>query len=168
MTRRKGLTKANDRSGYAAYRECILRSYGSFDRPSWHFVAEVASRDPYVEIREEMSTFCDVRDDTDVNCDVCFTLIVQPQGLVVRLSMVGPYAAIFAIETGKAELPRVIASFGDCQTDSERSLFRILASNGFIALSEEEMRKRLPLRLVAGEETCSIYAAFFETESELF
>lgn len=74
--------------------EADLRSaYGNFEVPRRHSVLQAVNRDPYAALRLELSAIGELEDDTDDNCDVCFTYFVRGDRLlIVKLSMVGRYA----------------------------------------------------------------------------
>ncbi|MFJ8579659.1 hypothetical protein [Micromonospora sp. NPDC093277] len=129
-------------SVHAVYREQLLKSYGSLTDPVFHFVWNVADRKPYGEVFRRLSSICPVEDDTDINCDVCFTFIVRCERvLIVKLSMIGPYAVVLAFGpdglSSTAEL--VSCSAEDVRGTTEDEVLRVLRDQGFIFVPRDHL-----------------------------
>ncbi|WP_127933410.1 hypothetical protein [Nonomuraea polychroma] len=153
----------------ADYLEFLTRSYGDLDDPKWFFVREAMDRNPYSELFRELSSLGAVIDDTDINCDVCFTFTIQSeQYLTVRLSMVGPYAVVFASGSDGHGPLRLLETASQYGTTSEALIIDIVSRHNLKILSERELRRRIPIRLREGTPDSSLYAAFFEPDSEAF
>ncbi|WP_194858285.1 hypothetical protein [Myxococcus sp. AB056] len=71
----------------------IEAKYGSLDKPRFDFVETTLRKDPYALLREKISRAAEVEDLTDSNDDVCFSYRIRSTdgGLLLRVSMVGPY-----------------------------------------------------------------------------
>ncbi|MFJ2301859.1 hypothetical protein [Streptomyces sp. NPDC087787] len=92
-----------------AYKEFARRSYGSLQRPRYDVISKRLEKDPYRDLLEELERLGEVEDVTDLNCDVAFAWKIRTGefGVVARLSVVGPYAAVFRLhadgyETGES------------------------------------------------------------------
>jgi hypothetical protein len=151
-----------------AFRECLLRSYGDLADPKRHFVGEVVARQPYADILTGLAESGEVNDDTDVNCDVSFTYIARRRRyLTVRLSMVGPYAAILSSGADGLSPFHVISARDQCEDASEQAVFDLIDESGFKILSDGELREKVPIRLRKGGPVSTIYAAFFEPDGRI-
>jgi hypothetical protein len=114
-------------------------------------VARVQLQEPYRELIGALEPIVCLTDDTDVNEDVCFRYIINANGgadenvLLLSLSMVGPYA-IFerAVEDSQ---PVLIFAKADCATTVERSILRLLARHGLVAMSAEHLSFRPDMEL---------------------
>jgi hypothetical protein len=136
-----------------AYLEQLRKSYGDPDAPRRDFALAAADREPFARVRSDLSAIGPVLDDTDVNDDVCFTYIVgQQPPLVVKLSMVGPYAV-------------VLSSRGELLTHPV--LAGVLRKHGFILPSRDILESMVPISFPGRSEPATLYAALFEPEGSL-
>lgn len=58
-----------------AYPEQLQKSYGRLTAPKRHFGREAANRGPFTRVFRELAEVAPAVDDTEVNYDVCFTVI---------------------------------------------------------------------------------------------
>lgn len=160
MPRRK-----TDRRVPAAYVEQLRRSYGSLTSPKFHFVQEVANREPFTRVLDELSELAPVEDDTDTNCDVCFTLILSSLlPLIVKLSMVGPYAVVlFFGDDGLAAQGRLLSpDEPHGMGDVVEKVFEILSNHGFVLPDADSLELPVPIALADDGGETTLYAALFE------
>lgn len=81
----------------AAYVEELRRFYGDLSRPRRDHALDAAKRRPFKLTFDSLSSLGAVMDDTEINSDVCFTFVVELDSvLIVKLSMVGPYAVVLS------------------------------------------------------------------------
>lgn len=150
----------------AAFRESVVRAYGSLTTPSRAFVNDAVSRDPHSELARELARFGDVTDDTDANCDVSFTYIVRrpPRPIVVRLSMIGPYALVLAVAGDNPDAPpTVIATPDDTASQDERAVIELLAHKGFTLLDRETLER--PIRFTMDDaQVVPLHRVLFSPE----
>ncbi|MFD2420481.1 hypothetical protein [Amycolatopsis pigmentata] len=152
----------------SAFRECIVRAYGSPDEPDWGFVRGVVDRNPYRPLFDELALRFPVEDDTDVNCDVSFTfLITGKRVLSLKLSMVGPYATLLAVTGSDPDAPlQVVSRLEDCANDDERAVFQLVTRHGFRILTTEELETSTRFRL-EDTDIVPLYRALFAFEGLL-
>lgn len=152
----------------SAFRECIVRAYGSPGEPDWGFVRGVVARNPYGPLFDELALRFTVTDDTDVNCDVSFTfLITGKRVLSLKLSMVGPYAVVLAVTGTDPDAPlKVIARLEDCADDDERALFQLVTRHGFRILTTDELETSTRFKL-EDTDIVPLYRALFAFEGPL-
>ncbi|WP_144119106.1 hypothetical protein [Catellatospora sichuanensis] len=158
------------RSRQALVTRCIedLRTaYRDPALPNRSFVGAALDRLPYRDLCQELAALGPVEDDTEVNCDVCFTLVLPgPESLLVRLSMVGPYAVVLRFgETPAARrllLPRR-RGYGEVA----QRVLHLLTRHGLILLDEAELATRVPLALTGAGTDTTLYAALFEPDADL-
>lgn len=76
----------------------VKLAYGAADHPRREFVRAAVSANPYRSLVSELAATLPVVDDTDINDDSCFVYLLRrgPTALILRLSMVGPYALVAA------------------------------------------------------------------------
>ncbi|WP_406303486.1 hypothetical protein OHA61_15325 [Streptomyces sp. NBC_00885] len=122
----------------------IQNAYEDIGAPRRSFVSAVEQSQPYRDLVHALSEVAELNDDTDVNCDVCFSYVLESDGLYfVRLSMVGLYATFERLHGhGGADL---VTSRKDCSSDFERDVFRLLTARGFHVLSEGELNSVVDL-----------------------
>ncbi|MER6240029.1 hypothetical protein ABT185_28915 [Streptomyces clavifer] len=143
----------------------IQNAYEDIGAPRRSFVSSVEQIQPYRDLVHALSEVAELDDDTDVNCDVCFSYVLKSDGLYfVRLSMVGLYATFERLNVrGGAEL---IASRKDSSSDFERDVFRLLTARGFHVLSEGELNAAVDLALPDIEnEEVTVRNAVFSPEA---
>ncbi|MFJ2646193.1 hypothetical protein ACIO1C_05620 [Streptomyces sp. NPDC087420] len=123
----------------------IQNAYEDIGAPRRSFVSSVEQSQPYGDLVHALSRVAELNDDTDVNCDVCFSYMLKSDGLYfVRLSMVGLYAFERLHGRGGADL---VTSRKDCSSDFERDVFQFLTVRGFRVLSEGELNSAVDLAL---------------------
>ncbi len=150
----------------AAYVEQLRKCYGDLSSPRREFALEAAGREPFKGILDELSALGDVTDDTDVNCDVCFTFIVDVESpLIVKLSMVGPYAAVLSFgRDGLASRGMLLTPRNARHVDD---IFTLLQYHGFILPTADVLQSSVPIAFPGGSQVATLYAALFEPEGEL-
>lgn len=150
-----------------AYEEQLLKSYGSLTVPKRHFVQDVADREPFGGVFRELSEICSVDDDTDINCDVCFTFIMHSkQPLIIKLSMVGPYAVILSFGQdgfGKAALVSSEQGAGTVEAD----IVSVVTAHGFILVPADHLESPVPIALAEGRVGVPLYAALFQPDEDV-
>lgn len=150
----------------SASREQLRRSYGSLSEPKRHFVLSAANRRPFEDVLAELSRSYPVDDDTDINCDVCFTFIVRgEQPLIVKLSMVGPYAVVLSFGADGLGRGSLVGEPGDADGFAGRVVSAV-ESHGFFRPSADQLETPVPIALVPGRAEVPLYAALFEPEGE--
>ncbi|WP_329429473.1 hypothetical protein OG339_12770 [Streptosporangium sp. NBC_01495] len=156
-------------SGKSAFHEAMRRTYGSLEEPQFHFVQEVFNRTPYREIMEALSSKYQIIDDTDINCEVCFTYMVQCERyLAVRLSMVAPYASIFSTGIDGFGKIESISSLADCAGEGEIEVYETLSANGFKILSMDDLKSIVKMHKDDNRTTTTVYSAFFGSDEDVF
>ncbi|MEU3273967.1 hypothetical protein ABZ639_24280 [Saccharomonospora sp. NPDC006951] len=109
-----------------------------------------------------------VDDDTDLNCDVCFTYIVRAaRPLVCKLSLAGPYAVILACGADDSGAGSLVSPFQAGETADVARVASVLNSHGFMLVPAAHLETPVPLALVPGCEEVTLYAALFEPEGEV-
>lgn len=142
----------------------IKNAYEDISGPRRSFVSSVEQSQPYSDLVHALSEVAELNDDTDVNCDVCFSYVLKSDGLYfVRLSMVGLYATFERLHgRGGADL---VASRKDCSSDFERDVFRLLKARGFHVLPEGELNSAVDLALPEiDNEAATVRNAIFSPE----
>lgn len=131
----------------AAMQEMIVQFFGSGASPRYDKAGDVFLRDPYRSVREALSKRWRVFDFTDLNSDLAFVFVLQDHlsGATVRLSMVGPYAAVF---TPSGEV------LEDHHVDE------LLVSEGFQLMSRQILE--IPVQIWASEVKGIVYEFLFE------
>ncbi|GIG01083.1 hypothetical protein Cci01nite_61760 [Catellatospora citrea] len=147
--------------------EHVGTAYRSPVAPNRSFVTAAVDRLPYRDLCHELAALGRVADDTDVNCDVSFTLVLHgPEPLMVRLSMVGPYAAVLHVgdapASGRLLLPRRRGN-----SETAQHVLHLLTRHGLILLDEGELATRVPLALTGPGTDATLYAALFEPGADL-
>jgi len=152
----------------SAFRESVVRAYGSVDKPDWGFVNDVVARSPYGPLFDELALRFSVEDDTDINCDVSFTFLVTAERVLsLKLSMVGPYAVLLAVPSDDPDAPlQVISRLEECANDDERAVFQLVERHGFRILTAEELETSTRFKL-EDADIVSLYRALFAFEGLL-
>lgn len=152
----------------SAYEGQLRQSYGDFRSPRLHFVMAAADRQPFEGVLRDLAQTYPVEEDTDLDCDVCFTYIVRAgQPLVVKLSLVGPYAVILSFGSdGFGEGSLVLPSQPAGTTDQAR-VASVLNSHGFVLVPVEHLETLVPLALAKDRAEVTLYAALFEPEGDV-
>jgi hypothetical protein len=152
----------------SAYEGRLRASYGDFRSPRLHFVMATADRQPFEGVLLDLAQVCPVEDDTDLNCDVCFTYIVRAdQPLVVKLSLVGPYAVILSFGSDGYGEGSLVVPAQPAGTTDEARVFSVLNSHGFILVPADHLETLVPLALAKDRTEVTLYAALFEPEGEV-
>lgn len=142
----------------------VQNAYEDVGAPRMSFVSSVEHSRPYRDLVHALSDVAELTDDTDINCDVCFSYVLRSDGLyVVRLSMVGPYAT-FERPAGREGVD-LVASRKGCSSDFERDVLRVLTSRGLRVLSDDELDAAVHLALADSDHgTVSVRRALFFPE----
>lgn len=159
-----------NRSRQAAVARCVEAlhlAYRSPERPSRSFVSAAVDRMPYRGLCHDLAALGPVEDDTEVNTDVSFTLVLRgPEPLLVRLSMAGPYAVVLPIGDTAATGPLLLPRRRGLGETAQRVL-HLLTRHGLILLDEGDLAIRVPLALTGPGTDATLYAALFEPEADL-
>ncbi len=142
------------------YEADLRKAYGDPTAPRRDFTREMVKREPYSALLLDLSSAGDVEDDTDINHEVAFTYFVRGNRLlIVKLSMIGPYAVVLAFGDdghGRAELiTRPAGPF-------ESQVLDLVVAHGFRIVPAEHLTTPVPLAVVPGRAEVSLYAALFE------
>jgi hypothetical protein len=142
-------------------RRQIERVYGSLEEPLFHFVYAVVATRPYDALRLRLAARFDVVEDTELNADVSFGLVLSTRegrcGL--RLSMVGRYAMLLRLVPGA---PAVVIASGSAQTADEAEIVAELAREDVELLDQATLDEHIPLVLFgAPRGETRLYQALF-------
>ncbi|WP_156957937.1 hypothetical protein [Paracidovorax oryzae] len=111
--------------------EDIRKSYRDLQSPDYGFVNAAVRGDKYLKIFNNLSSYGNVTDVTDLNDDVAFFWLLKPEGykegFLLQLSMVGKYAVVVDLERSQ----------DSCTVG--KNLVRLLKSFGFYVFSYEEL-----------------------------
>jgi hypothetical protein len=140
----------------------LWSAYEDLDHPRRRFALTASYVGPPQELLDKLRQIATIEDDTDLNCEVCFTfhLNLQPM-LIVRLSMVGPYAVLYRV--GES-VSHAIAAEKACRTEDERMAYRAIESSGYQILSAGHLQPTVALALPDHDEV-TVYEALFEPEN---
>ncbi|WP_157536774.1 hypothetical protein [Kitasatospora mediocidica] len=139
-------------------------AYEDLRNPRRAFALTAARQQPYRDLIGALGAMASVTDDTDINCDVCFTYMLELDGLFfVRLSMVGPYVTFARSHDERAV--KFIHSHATCSSDFERDVLRLLMTRGFRVLSDVQLAAAIDLTF-PGIEHAKVYNALFSPEEE--
>ncbi len=152
----------------AALRLSLQEAYRDLQAPQRRFVLDRSARNPYTAQIAEAARLLEAvfEEDTDVNCDVCFTYYVTPQRdpgrpLILRLSMIGPYAVLVAVDVTTNHSVH-IGSERDCLSAQEVAIYRWLTRH-YRFLDADELAAVSPVEVDGAP--LSFYAALFEFEA---
>ncbi|MBP2337987.1 hypothetical protein JOF41_004165 [Saccharothrix coeruleofusca] len=152
----------------SVYERYLRQSYGDLSSPQRRFALEMANRQPFEGIAHELAEVGPVADDTDINCDVCFTYIVHAERpLSVKLSMVGPYAVVLSSALDGQRGTVLVPARPPTGTPEAR-VMSVVAAHGFVIVPDEHLEARVPLAVGEGRDEVTLYAALFEPEGEVF
>lgn len=130
----------------------IRDAYLDLNDPSYQFVGDALNADRHKNISELFrSEGFDVEDDTDPNSDVCRTLILPDDEnyIIVKLSFVGPFAAVFADHVSQAKVERVQ---------------KIIEENNFQILPHKQLQKFYEAKLIDVDTKSTIYNVLFSAD----
>ena len=153
-----------------AYLEQLRRAYGSLTDPVRSFALDSANREPYRAVTEDLARLGQVVDDTDVNCDVCFTLVLRSTSvLIVKLSMVGPYAVVLSFgQDGLAPQAELVGDGDDSYpADLATAVVSVLEQHGFVMVPRAHLESCVPLAVRGRARGVTLYSALFEPEAEV-
>jgi hypothetical protein len=144
----------------------LRRAFGPDpNSPTFAFVREIAHQRPYEPLIDEIRRFATVRESTDINYDVSFAYAItdEEETLILRLSMVGPYATVFRTFQEDPKKPwQVVAPGRGKPTPVERTIRELVTSAGFCILEADELERFVPLRL-DDAAIVVVYRALFDT-----
>jgi hypothetical protein len=134
-----------------AMAEMITRFFGSAAHPDYSGMRDVFARDPYRPLRELLSRRWDVFDRSDPNYDLGFVYVLtdHPDRLTVRLSAVGPYAAIVD---------------GNWRFVCDGDVADLIIQAGFRLLDRVQLEE--PVLVWEPEATGSVYEFLFEFDQD--
>ncbi|MEU2174960.1 hypothetical protein ABZ552_12125 [Nocardia sp. NPDC019219] len=163
MGKRRGKTTVS------SYEDQLRESYRDFAAPKFRFVRDVTDQQPFGGVLKDLSAIGPVIDDTDTNCDVCFTFVVrgEQQFLSVRLSMVGPYAVILSFGADGCGKTALIGSGQPQMRPAEAAVVSVVTAHGFTLVPAHHLETCVPIALVRGREEVTLYAALFEPGAEV-
>ncbi|MFD3466164.1 hypothetical protein ACFWWM_07310 [Streptomyces sp. NPDC058682] len=152
----------------SVYEEQLRSSYGDLSSPHFQFVRNsVTNREPFDTILRELGHIGPVADDTDTSCDVCFTYVVNAaRPLIVKLSMVGPYAVILTFGEDGLGVGALVSPLGH-MGPAESDVASVLTTHGFTLLPSDHLEQAVSIALVEGRDQVSLYAALFEPEGQI-
>lgn len=153
------------RQAWSVLLQDIQNAYEDISAPKRNFARTASRCQPYRDLIDTLGQIATVTDDTDINCDVCFSYVVESGTIYfVRLSMVGLYATVARVhDSGNVDL---IASRKELSSKFERDVSRLLQSYGFSVLSEDQLNAIVDLML-PGLTRVKVYNALFSPEEEL-
>ncbi|WP_405016879.1 hypothetical protein OHV05_07045 [Kitasatospora sp. NBC_00070] len=124
----------------------ITTAYQDLRHPRRSFARTIARTGPYRDLVGELGSLAELVDDTDIDCDVCFSYLLEAAvPVLVRISMVGPYAVLArAGQDGRIEL---ITGDRDCRSDLERSALHVLLRHQVMVLSADQLEHPVALDL---------------------
>jgi hypothetical protein len=141
----------------------IQNAYEDLGAPRRAFALTAARRQPYRDLIRDLDGIAAVTDDTDINCEVCFSYAFESHHFL-RLSMVGLYAAFARVDAcGDMEF---IASRKAASSEVERDVLQLLKGRGFQVLSQDQLDTPVDLALPEIDHV-KVYNALFSPEEEL-
>jgi len=154
--------KSRSATRISLYEADLRKAYGDFTAPRRDFAREMVKRDPYAALLLDLSSAGDTEDDTDINHEVAFTYFVRGSRLlIVKLSMVGPYAVVLAFGVDGHGRGELISRPGG---PFESRVLDVVAAHGFRLVPAEHLQTPVPV--VPGRAEVSLYAALYEPEAE--
>jgi hypothetical protein len=149
------------------YERQLREAYGDFASPNFGFVWDAMSNEAAATVFRELAESYTVVDDTDVNYQVCFTYVVHLERLVVvKLSMVGPYALVAAYDAD-GQSPGVLLDERHPASAAEARITDVVVAHGFTIIPAGELDCAVPLVIREDRDEVSLYAALFEPEGEM-
>ncbi|WP_372346882.1 hypothetical protein [Streptomyces sp. KL116D] len=158
----KSLALAGVGSSAAGYSDRVRESLVT---PRRAFALTATRRQPYRDLVEDLAGIADLTDDTDINCDVCFSYVVGSRPpYFIRLSMVGAYAAFARVNpSGGAEF---IFPGEAPLSEYERDVLRLFEVRRIRVLSRDQLNAAIDLKLPEIEHV-KVYNALFSPEEEM-
>ena len=143
--------------------ERIREKYGSLDEPRFHFVSTAIDEEPYGDLgRHLRSCATGFSEDTDDNYDVSFGCILKKgrEVVVVRISMVGPYAILVRCTDAPCVL---IHRSSSPKAEFEAEVLGCLASEPLTLLGRELLAEPIELKGLVNVEPDQVthYQALF-------
>lgn len=148
----------------SVYVEQLRRAYGDLNNPRRSFALDCLRRAPYKAVFAQLAQNVPAVDGTDINSDVCFTYILEwSPVLIVKLSMVGPYAVILSFGGNGLDVSAELHFPGEGgeQGACLRVVGEVLAEHGFVLPSRSHLEHPVPMS-IDGHSSASLYAALFE------
>lgn len=150
------------KQNFEAIQAAILSKYRTLAEPQFHFIQLAADADEYRDVIQALGESFEVEEDTDTNYDVSFVLYLHGDFgiLIVRLSMVGRYAALLRVDPdNRAE----IVSPEDPANHVERQVVETLQHCGVEVLTPNVLKRTIPLALSnEGGGDSRLYQALFD------
>lgn len=157
-------SKAWSRQDWCVLLQDIQNAYEDVSAPRRAFALTATQSHPYRNLVADLEGIADLQDDTDINCDVCFSYILEANRLYsIRLSMVGPYAAIARVDAGGGVEFITADEFG--LSEIERKITRLVEARQFQILTANQMSAVVDLALPE-VESVKVYNALFSPEEE--
>lgn len=140
----------------------IRKKYKSLDAPDFSFVREVLSNQPYAKVIQKIARGFDLEEDTDPNDDVSFGYLLtkEHQRWMLRISMVGPYAVLFRLDS--AASIEVLSPMMPGLSAAETSLVTLLSEAHIQLMERDTLCLPVPIQLFSTEpENSRLYQALF-------
>jgi hypothetical protein len=152
----------------AAISFAVQRAFGSDpSNPHFDFVGETAETEPYSSVISQIEVLAKVTDITDLNYEVSFGYAIEDHAdvIVLRLSMVGPFATMFRVVNGalpEAAPWEFLPPGNEARSVVERGLRDIIHGEGFRFLDQYALEQLVRLRI--DDDACvAVYRALFDT-----
>ena len=149
---------------------CVLSAYTDRQEPSYAFVQPRRAEDPYADLRDSLGRLCVLTDDTDLNTDVAECLLAaahsDSERIFLRLSYVGPFAAVFRLTPDGLAL--LLDPESTVLTQFEQAALDAVKSAGVAVLGRGELERPIELMLEDSEAGSSpVYQALFSQLADL-
>lgn len=141
----------------------IRAAYGSTAEPDFSFVQIAVRERPHQELIEKLQQDFRVQEDTDPNDDVSFgyLLAADSGSWLLRLSMVGPLAALFRLDEG-LNVAQVLTPARPDLHGMERRILTLVAESGFSTLGQDILEQPVSLKLFNTDpDDVRVYQALF-------
>ena len=140
----------------------IHEKYKALDAPDFSFVREVLANRPYAKVTQKIAQGFELEEDTDPNDDVSFGYLLTKghQRWMLRISMVGPYAVLFRLDS--PEGIKVVSPGMPGLSAAETSLVTLLSEARIRLLDRDTLCLPVPIQLFNTEpENSRLYQALF-------
>jgi hypothetical protein len=141
--------------------EQAVEKYGSLSSPEFFFVRKALDEDPFRGLIDELASDFQIEEDTDPNDDVSFGYLLTKDSKqwVLRISMVGPYAALFRMKrNGGGE---VVEESSNVYVE-ERNIIQLVKQASIQFLTQAELEQPVEMNLSNTEpENVKIYQVLF-------